>query len=289
MKPLRTSHWQFTFLLAICLSILFGLTTFNSAFAADEASDSSSATNSDHKPADSKPILQGNVEHSESLPSLDERLRPGEVFSDDLLLKAGTEANNDWYWIPSWYAGKRHAEQALIVSRYDFSTGLTTSPMLHQQQRQDHVSGYQADRNGGIWDFKNIPFIQHVDAGPVLAVLYVKAMNPLMINQSQIVCKYQELSITYDRKTHKIINIVQQEQISTISPVQPNGLRADISVKSFGWDGRPIRAEQSILEAKIVEPFQRIDTLEGKDLRAMFRDYLVANKLGNLVPEDLPN
>ena len=82
-----------------------------------------------------KRILQGSVEHSESLPSLDESLRPGAKYKEDVLLKLGTAANNDWFWIPSWYAGKRHTDEALIVYRYDFSTGATTTPMQRQLER----------------------------------------------------------------------------------------------------------------------------------------------------------
>jgi hypothetical protein len=248
-----------------------------------------SSTQTTEQAQKTRAVLQGGVEHSESLPSLDESLRPGEKFKEDVLLSLGTSANNDWFWIPPWYAGKRHTEDALIVYRYDFSTGATTTPMQRQLERQNSVSGYQQDRNGEVWDFKNVPFIQHIDSGAVLAVLYIKSMKPLVVNRSQIVLKYDEISVTYEPKSHRIVDVVQQEQINTISPMPPDGLRADISTKSFTWDGQPQRAEQSVVFSKIVEPYHRIDSLGDKDMRSMFRDYLMANKLANLVPVDLTN
>lgn len=244
------------------------------------------------KPKDgavAKTMLQGSVEHAESLPSLDESLKPGSKFNEDMLLKLGTSANNDWFWIPSWYAGKRHTDEALIVYRYDFRTGTASTPMQRQLERQDSISGYQSDRNGEIWDFKNIPFIQHVDSGLVRAVLYIKNMAPLVVSRSQIVLKYEEVSITYSPRSRKIIEVVQQEQINTISPLAAGTLRTDISVKSFGWDGQPQRAEQSVVLSNIVEPYHPINTLKERDLRPMFRDFLIAHKLENLVPLDLAN
>jgi hypothetical protein len=237
----------------------------------------------------SKPPLQGSIEHSETLPGLSERLKPGSKYKDELLLELGTEANNDWYWIPKWYAGKRHAEEALILFRHDFNTGISSTPMQRQLERQDSVSGYQLDREGDIWDLKKTRFIQHIDSGAALAVLYVKNMTPLAISNSQLVLKYDELSITYSKRDHKILEVVQQEQINKLAPIQPGLLRADISVKSFGWDGQPQRCEQSVMFSNIVEAFHPIDYLDDKDLRPMFRDYLIAHHLENLVPEAVKN
>jgi hypothetical protein len=286
MRPSINRRWYSHLFLTIFLCLIGASLP---AYSAPDSEGSNASTPTAIPPEKTRPILQGNVEHSESLPSLDESLRPGEKYREEALLKMGTAANNDWFWIPSWYAGKRHTEDALIVYRYDFNTGITTTPMQRQLERQNSVSGYQQDRNGEIWDFKNIPFIQHIDSGAVLAVLYIKEMTPMVVNRSQMVLKYEEISITYEPKSHKILDVVQQEQINTISPMPPDGLRADISVKSFGWDGKPERAEQSVVFSKMIEPYHRIDTLDDKDLRSMFRDYLMANKLANLVPEDLTN
>ena len=123
----------------------------------------------------------------------------------------------------------------------------------------------------------------------MLAVLYIRSMKPLVVNRSQIVLKYDEVSVTYEPKSRKILEVVQQEQINTIRPQDADTLRADISVKSFGWDGKPQRAEQSVVFSKIVEPYHRIDSIDDRDLRSMFKDYLIANKLANLLPDDLTN
>jgi hypothetical protein len=237
--------------------------------------------------APAKRLLQGNVEHSEVLPSLDERLKPGADYDENVLLQLGTAANDDWYWIPSWYAGKRHTEEALIVYRHDYNTGISTNPMQRQLERQDSISGYQRDRNGGIWDFNNTPYIQHVDSGLMYAVLYIKKMTPIEVSDHRIVLKYEEISVSYSKRNNKILESVQQEQINTITPLQPGAIRADISVKSFGWDGQPQRSEQSVIFANIVEPFHAMDALNDKDLRLLFRDYLVSHRKEELIPDDL--
>jgi len=233
------------------------------------------------------PLLQGGVKHSEELPELGESLKPGKIFDDSILLTPETPINNEWFRIPSWYAGVRHSEDITIVYRYMYKTGITTTPNQKQLERQDSLSGFQVDRDGGIWDFKHLPAIQHVESDLVNAVLYVKAITPLKENADQLVIKYEEVSITLDKRKNKILMVTQQEQINSITSPQPNLLRLDISCKSFGWDGKPERLEQSVSFARITKPFVHIDTYEGQDLRPLFREFLISHQLDNLVPDDL--
>ena len=233
------------------------------------------------------PMLQGGVKHSEELPGLDDALRPGQVFKDEVLLNPETPINNEWFLIPSWYAGVRHSEDVLIVYRYIYNTGQTTTPMQRQLERQNSLSGFQVDRNGGIWDYKHLPSIQHVESDFVNAVLFVKNITPLKETPDQLVIKYEEISITTDKKKNKILQVTQQEQINSITSPEPNLLRIDVSVKSFDRDGKPVRMEQSVVFAKIIKPFEHIDMFEGQDLRPLFRNFLVSHQLANLVPDEL--
>jgi hypothetical protein len=230
-----------------------------------------------------KPI-QGGVEHSEVLPELIGELHPGKVYCDDLLMKAGTAGNDMWFHIPSWYAGARHSERMTVVYRYNYKTGETTQPMFSQLERQDSISGYQKDKNGGIWDYRQVPRIQHVESDFVDAVLFVKSIHPVKDTAEQFVIEYEEISITLQKGSHKILQVTQQEQISTVSSPEPGLLRSDVSVKNFDMDGKPLRKEQSLVFSKIQKPFEQIDSLKGVDLKASFVDYLHANHLDELVP-----
>lgn len=234
----------------------------------------------------SSTVLQGGVRHSDQLPGLDETLKVGKVFSEDLLASQ-PKHDSAWFRIPSWYAGLRHAEEAVIVYRFDYLTGKASSPMLRQLERQDSRSGYQTDRNGGIWDYKKVPLVQHVESDLCNAVLFVRNVTPLADSDERLVVKYDEVSISLDKEDNKILQVVQQEQINTITCPQPNVLRVDVSVKSFGWDGKPQRQEQSVMMSEVVKPYEQIDTLNGQDLRPLFRDYLIAHNLDSLVPLDL--
>jgi hypothetical protein len=234
-----------------------------------------------------RPTLQGGVNHSEELPGLDDALRPGQAFKEEILLNPETPINNSWFLIPSWYAGVRHSEDVLIVYRHFFATGQTTTPMQRQLERQDSLSGFQVDRSGGIWDYKHIPAIQHVESDLVNAVLFVKEVTPLKETQDEFVVKYEEISITLDKKKNKILQVTQQEQINSVTCPEPNLLKIDVSVKSFDRDGKPIRLEKSVVFSKITKPFEHIDSYEGQDLRPLFRDYLISHQLANLVPDDL--
>ncbi len=238
-------------------------------------------------PGSKKPILQGGINHAEELPALEDTLRPGRIFSDDLLIKAGTGTNDLWFYIPSWFAGTRHSEECLVMYRYDYKTGQTTTPMQWQLNRQDSTSGYLQDRNGGIWDYHALPSIQHVESDQVNAILYVKKITPLMGNQDKLVIKYEELSVSVNKRTNKILQVLQQEQINTITSPTPGDLKIEISVKVFDFDGNPLRLEQSDMTLKMTKPFERKETYNGVDLKRSFRDYLISHHMENLVPNDM--
>jgi hypothetical protein len=234
-----------------------------------------------------KAPLVGGVKHSESLPALADDLRPGKAYRDDLLISPGARLQGQWLYVPSWYAGTRHCEEAIILYRQNFVTGETSSPMTRQVNRQDDTVGCQKDRNGGIWDFKEIPLIQHVESDRVNAVLYVKKVTPLFGAEDKIVIRYDEISIELSKRTNKIVSIVQQEQINTITSPSPGVLRADISVKAFDETGTPQRLEQSVIIEKTTRPYERKDSYHGQDIRPSFKDYLISHGLENLVPLDL--
>jgi hypothetical protein len=268
-----------------------GAGTLNNATPSMDASTTPGTTGSDTASgaatAPQNTVLKGGVDHAEALPELDETLQVGKVYSDDLLLKGGTEGNGQWFYIPQWYAGTRHVDDAMIMYRYDYETGKSSTPMLKQLNRQDSKSGYQRDRNGGIWDYKNVPMIQHVESDFCNGILYLRKLTPVSGSDDRLVMKYDEVSISTDKRTNKIIQVVQQEQINTITSPLPGVLRVDVSVKSFGWDGKPKRQEQSVMMPTVVKPFEQTDQFQGKDLRPLFRDYLISHHLENLVPLDL--
>jgi hypothetical protein len=274
--------------LAIAAVALVSHPLFAVAQASSTSTNSTTSTGLDSQTGTvKKPILQGGVNHAEELPALEDSLRPGRVFSDDLLIAAGTATDNLWFYIPAWFAGSRHAEDCLIVYRYDYKTGKTTTPMQKQLNRQDSTSGYLQDKNGGIWDYHAIPSIQHVESDLVNAILYVKKITPVMGNEERIVLKYEELSISVNKHSNKILQVLQQEQINTITSPVPGTLHMDISVKCFDFDGNPIRIEQSVMTLKMTKPFVRKDTYNGTDLKPLFRDYLISHHLENLVPPDI--
>lgn len=121
----------------------------------------------------------------------------------------------------------------------------------------------------------------------VNAVLFVRSITPLQETQDQFQVKYEEISISLDKRSNKILEVTQQEQINTITSPEPGLLRIDVSVKSFDQDGQPVRKEQSVAFAKITKPFERIDQCKGEDLRPLFKDFLISQHLEDILPDDL--
>lgn len=269
--------------------ILVLLVSPNAVIASEANNGDTSSSNSVQTASadDGTVTLQGGVKHSEKLAGMPEGLQIGKVYSDDLLLSPDRKNNNEWFLIPDWYAGTRHCEEEVIVHRYDYVKHESSSPMLKQMNRQTSVSGYQKDRNGGIWDFKRVPQIQHVESSFENAVLYVKDIKIISEAADRIVIKYLTVSIGIDKNHGKIRSILQQEQINTVTSPIPNVLRSDVSVKAFDSDGQPLRQEQGVIMADITKPYEQKDQFEGQDLRPLFRDFLISHGLEALVPTDL--
>lgn len=276
-------------LFAQATMILVLLVSPNAVIASEANNGDTSSSNSVQTASadDGTVTLQGGVKHSEKLAGMPEGLQIGKVYSDDLLLSPDRKNNNEWFLIPDWYAGTRHCEEEVIVHRYDYVKHESSSPMLKQMNRQTSVSGYQKDRNGGIWDFKRVPQIQHVESSFENAVLYVKDIKIISEAADRIVIKYLTVSIGIDKNHGKIRSILQQEQINTVTSPIPNVLRSDVSVKAFDSDGQPLRQEQGVIMADITKPYEQKDQFEGQDLRPLFRDFLISHGLEALVPTDL--
>jgi hypothetical protein len=262
--------------LAATLTASLSTGIFNQAARAQEPSSAAPASGM---------TLKGGLEHAETLPEVDDTLKVGAVYSDDLLPKPDAKMSKQWYLIPAWFAGTRHCDEATILSRFNYVTGESTRPMFNQLNRQDSTSGYQKDKEGNIWDFKHVPQIQHVESNFENAVLYVRKVTPLFGSADRLVVKYEELSIGLNKRTNKIIKVIQQEQINTTTCTTPGNLRIDVSVKSFDQDGKPSLQEESVILAQVTAPFEQKDTFEGDDLKADFRNYLVANHLEKLIPD----
>ena len=70
-------------------------------------------------------FLKGEIEHQEKLPAIDPRLRIGKKFHPAKL--TALTPNNEWFVVPSWFAGEWHQDEQTIVLLKNYRTGVIDS------------------------------------------------------------------------------------------------------------------------------------------------------------------
>jgi hypothetical protein len=235
-------------------------------------------------PQQSQP-LKIEISHSERLDPVAPELRAGAVFNEQLLPPA--EPGNDWYWIPYWYAGLKHVDTETDWQDYNFQTGVTINPDRVLLNRQDLAIGFQADRNGQVWEFKRAPYRATIEGQNTVSIMMVRNRDPLLVSQERVVIRLLQTAIIVDKASNRILSSGQTEQINTYFPSGPGVMTLQSSIKTFGADGSPQLQE---LNSGIVAdraPFQPIDYYEGHDMRALFSNYMLSHGYGNLLPDYL--
>ena len=217
-------------------------------------------------------------------------LMPGRRFDPRLLPPEGTE--DGWFWIPNWAAGMFHQ---------DFQT--TLGPMVRvgfsvlnlSQTTENHVtspepSGWQMDKNGGIWDYYHLPILSRHEGNDFIEYKLVTKSKAIEINNSQMVGRDFCQTIRVNKFTGIIQTVYQQIDISKTRPT-PLGTRTDFLTYWFDEYGRPgtaiNRKPSDIItgESKRVSPYAPVNVWKGKDMRASFRLFLLSHGMANLVPE----
>lgn len=236
--------------------------------------------------------LRGAVEKQPS--AIPMGLMPGRRFDPRLLPPEGTE--DGWYWIPEWSAGIFHRDFQTTLGptvRVGFST------MNLSRTTEDHVtdnepSGWQMDKNGGIWDYFHLPRTERHEGSDFIEYKIIRKYQPIEMSISQCVSRIFAQTIRVNKFNGIIQMVYQQDEINKSRPTAL-GFRQDSLCYWFDENGRPgtslNRKPSDIItgESKRIRPFSPVNVWKGKDMKASFRLFLLSHGKADLVPEDVPN
>ena len=215
---------------------------------------------------------------------VDPQLQAGSVFNQQAIQQP--QPNNEWYWIPSWYAGTKRVDSERILQDYNFRTGQMSQPNRVVTNRQQLSIGFQADKNGQVWEFKRAPYTTTVEGDGFFTTLMVKNRDPLKVTQDVVVLRLVQTSINVDQRSQRILKTMQEEQINTYTP-GPNGvMNMQTSIKTFDSNGNPELQETSVRTVYTTAPFQPVDTYQGRDMKMLFKSFLLTHGLSGYMPPD---
>ncbi len=231
------------------------------------------------------PVLHGQVEHHESLPPLEADLQSGAPFAESAIERKAKYAGK-WLKIPAWFAGTFQTRETYIESAFDYATGKLVQlkrvvPSAGMEQR-----GQQRDLRGGIWHYYVESGASKTDQTLYQTYNTVDWYGPEVVSDDRVVMRIQATSLVVDKNTGVIVDSFQREDLKTYVPRASNSIAVRYTSKSFDSRGNPRDMQTGRSIHQRVAPFAVVNNGDGVDYRALFRDYLESNHLGNLMPSE---
>jgi hypothetical protein len=233
--------------------------------------------------SDGKPILKGSVEHSDRLAPVQGQV--GSVF-DGAAQLGSVPPKREWYRVPPWLAGSWEADESTQTSYTNYKTDTVNSNIVTSPIQSHDYLGLQRDRLGGVWQIVQVPYISEFStADSIIKDLHTDD-SAISDSDTSLVMRIIATRTTVAKSTNTISNISQMEFIKSYSLAGPQLVKSETSAKAFDQQGNPIALVKAWAVLHRIAPFAGSDQFDGKDVRSLFRSYLMEHGLENLVPQE---
>ena len=247
--------------------------------------------------ADAQTLLEGKIEHSESLPPVDSQWQVGAKFDAARLPVTGS-GTVIWWRVPDWLAGTWH--NIGKVKR------LSLKDIEHEEKSQGfdavdvkypdaEIIGYQKDRENAVWTCVPAPYVGRTVQGDNTNVSIIYSATPVDINENQVVIRFLATTLTVEKSKGKIVSVSQRESLQTYKPIEKNHILVQASMKFFDENGAARFESKVLSQCARIEGFRETPYLPTPanvptliDMRKSFDNFLRRQKLDRLVPERYP-
>lgn len=237
--------------------------------------------------AQSPTMLKGHVEHQESMPPLEASLRAGNSL-DAKQLKLITP-NNIWCQIPPWMAGKWKTTTNTTYFTHNFQTQAKTFDINTFNCRSLDSLGWQKDRKGEIWEYSRNSFTSFASLDDTIVIQLTRCCEFIDMQPLKTTVYFRSIHVYVSKYSKRIARSDQRESIQTYIPFGNNLMKIDCSIKVFDDYGHPVKLIKTLSIDQRISPFKPKDVYEGKNMRELFREYLINHNLADLVPIDSTN
>lgn len=237
-------------------------------------------------------ILEGKIEHANTLPPVNPKLRPGAKFD---LRKMPIDAPLSllWWRVPDWLSGTWKNEGK--VRRLNFID------LEHPEKREgfdmvdvaypdNEVIGYQEDRYHNVWTAVLTPYMGRTRQGANTNLSVVHSAIPLEISEKQIVLKFLATTAVVSKANKRIVSVSQRESIQTYRPIEGNLVIVLASMKFFDENGKAKFSSEILSHTQKQLPFQEVpflpapDSFAVVDLRQSLDKFLRSHGLDHFRP-----
>ncbi len=242
-------------------------------------------------------VLEGKIEHSDSLPPVSSQFKTGSKFDAGKLPSTGSQSAF-WWQVPAWLSGTwRNAGKVKRLSLKDYqhaeaSSGFSTVDVKYPDSE---VIGYQEDSRGGIWTCVPTPYVGRTEQAEHINISIIHAASPVSITEQEVVLKFLATTLIVDKSTGRIANVTQREALQTYKPIDANHVFIQASMKFFDEEGAARYESKVISQCKLQEAYKETPYLPVPnstptliDLRKSFDLYLHLKNLDALIPQHIP-
>jgi len=226
--------------------------------------------------------IEGKIEHVEQLPAVERRFSPGVQFDQTVELSP----NNLWVKIPTWLAGSWSAREETAVFYQDFRNGESRNLQQTFKAKQDFNYGQQIDKSGQVWHYVGVPYTSNTLRSTAREIHEVREKQFLRANQDEVAFRAIATVLLVDSLSSRIERTYQQESLTTYAPIADDRISMTASTKVFNAGGRPQTLQKNEAIIKRYKRFQIINEKDGKDLKMLFREYMAAKGMADLLPDE---
>lgn len=274
---------------------MVGSIGFQAAGASDWQDDSSESTQAGSQAggdrsqrmarSSSAVTLKGQVQHTDKLAPTNEELRPGSDFRPASL--PSIRETSEWYRVPKWFAGTFKIDESVVVKSYEYISGKTTFLNQKLNPSGQETRGYQRDARSDIWHLSTTSGTSRSEDAAHILYNIVHWYGPEEIGEERVVMRILATTVVVGRKSGKIEGLFRREDIKTYVPLKPGVVSVSYTSKSFNPEGIPLDLQTGFSVHKQIAEFQPVKQLGETDVSELFRQFLEANGLSQLVPASI--
>jgi hypothetical protein len=229
-------------------------------------------------------VLTGGVEHSDKL-APDKVFQIGTQYNQEKAM-ASVTPSRVWYRVPPWLAGRWTTDRYTQTLYVDYASGSQDSTSRIHNAELTERWGIQRDRDGGVWDTIDLPFISTTTSPNEVSKDLHTGDALIFDSATKLVVLYKATRTTIDRNTNTITKVQQFESFTTLTLAGPNLVKDEYSLKFFDQQGNPVDFVKGWRYEHKIEPFKIYNFDNGQDSGPDFRAYLTNQGLQNLVPPE---
>jgi len=223
--------------------------------------------------------IEGKIEHVERMPAVEQKYSPGAQIDQSVELSP----NNLWVKLPKWLAGSWSARDETAVFSQDFRSGRTRTTQEVFKAKQDFTYGQQVDKSGQVWHYVGVPYTSKSVRTNGEEIHEVKEKQFLKTTDEVVEFRAVATVLIVDNYSSSIQRTYQQESLTTYEPIADDRISMTASTKVFDAAGRPQTLQKNEAIIKRYKHFQTINQKDGKDLKALFREFMTAKGMADLL------